>query len=322
MGAGTVEVRHFELMRALAEHGSLSAVARLLGYSQPAISQQVRLLETQLGTPLVVRGQKGVVLTEAGRVLLRHSASVLDTVSLAQAEVAAVAGLRTGRVRIAAFPSSAPIVANAMGHMTRAYPGVTFTLSEAEPPRAIELLESGACDIAVVFRYSMEEPLPHDEDLLVTSLLRSEVRVALPADHPLAAASTISLQDLRSLRWIAGCQDCRGHLVHACERAGFAPDIAFETDDYVALQRLAALGLGVALLPDLALAAVQVDDLCIRSLSETTFQQVAAITTSGLARVPGVHQTLQAMIGAAKNLDGTAIQEHALPQVTAREWPP
>lgn len=304
MGANPIEVRHFELMRALDEHGSLSAVARMLGYSQPAISQQVRLLEGQLGTPLVIRSQKGVGLTEAGKVLLRHSAIVLDTVSLAEAEVAAVAGLRTGRVRIAAFPSSAPIVAQAMGHMTERFPGVTFTLSEAEPPRALELLASGACDIAVVFRYSTEQPLVEGDELILTPLLRSEVRAALPASHPLAAKSSVSLADLRELRWIAGCEDCRGHLLSACHRAGFVPDIAFETDDYVALQRLAALGLGVALLPDLALDAVHIDALHTMPLAEPTYQHVSAVTTPGLNRVPGVRQTLQAMTSAAQSLGG------------------
>lgn len=296
-----MEVRQFELVRALAEHGSLSAVARVLGYSQPAISQQVRLLETQLGTPLVIRGQRGVELTEAGKVLLRHSGSILDTVSLAQAEVAAVAGLRTGRVRIAAFPSSTPIVADAMAQMTKRYPGVTFTLSEAEPPRALELLESGQCDIAVTFRYSTESAID-PEGFSIVPLFRSEVRVALPGDHPNAEDETVSLAELWDSRWIAGCQDCRGHLVSACTAAGFTPDIAFETDDYVALQSLAALGLGVALLPDLALSAVHVGDLRIRSLTQPTYQYVSAVSTPGLSRVPGVSQTLTALKRAAASL--------------------
>lgn len=231
------------------------------------------------------------------------------------------AGLRTGRVRIAAFPSSAPIVADAMAHMTRAYPGVTFTLSEAEPPRALELLESGACDIAVVFRYSTEDPLTQNDELMVTPLLRSEVRIALPEDHALARAPEVSLRDLRDLRWIAGCEECRGHLLNACERVGFVPDIAFETDDYVALQRLAALGLGVALLPDLALAAVQIDNLCVRSLSDTTFQHVAAVTTPGLIRVPGVQQTLRAMTSSALRLaKSSAAAVVARPAPPGEEW--
>lgn len=296
-----MEVRQFELVRALAEHGSLSAVARVLGYSQPAISQQVKLLEAQLGTPLVIRGQRGVELSAAGKVLLRHSTNVLDTVSLAKAEVAAVAGLRTGRVRIAAFPSSTPIVANAMAEMTKRYPGVTFTLSEAEPPKALALLESGQCDIAVAFRYSAEEPIDL-EGLSIFPLLRSEVRVALPRDHPHAKDETVRLSELWDSRWIAGCPDCRVHLVNACKAVGFSPDIAFETDDYVALQSLAALDLGVALLSDLALSVVHVKDLQIKSLTEPSYQYVSAVSTPGLARVPGVSQTLEALQRAATQL--------------------
>src|SRR5690606_24737191 len=104
MGARMIETRHLLLIRALVEHGSLSGAARALGYSQPAVSQQVQLLEARLRTPLVIRERRGVTLTEAGEVLLRHSAEVLDTLSLAEAEIAAVAGLRAGRVRVAAFP--------------------------------------------------------------------------------------------------------------------------------------------------------------------------------------------------------------------------
>lgn len=306
MTVGVTEVKHFELIRALAEHGSLSGVARALGYSQPAISQQVRLLENHLGTSVVVRGRRGVELTEAGKVLLRHSGSILDTVSLAEAEVAAVAGLRTGKVRIAAFPSATPIVAAAMAEMTRKYPGVTFTLTEAEPPRAFELVESGRCDIAVVFSYSTQETRIAAKFHRVP-LLASQVRLALPAGHPKAQAERVNLKDLWDQRWIAGCPDCRGHLVQACSDAGFSPDIAFETDDYVALQNLAALGLGVALIPDLALAAVKVEGLQVKRLTPATTQHVSVVSTPGLARLPGVSQTIAAMQQAATKLE-TAMQ--------------
>lgn len=290
-----VDVRQLELVRALAEHGSLSAAARDLGFSQPALSQQVRTLEDQLRTPVVIRGSRGVELTEAGKVLLRHSAVVLDTISLARAEVEAVTGLRQGHVRVAAFPSAAStLVATAMATMTKKHPGVTFTLVEAEPPKALELLEAGDCDIAVVFRYSNDAPRAEDA-FHWRPLLESEVNVALPEQHPHADSDEVDLAELWDSRWIAGCPDCRGHLTTACQDAGFSPDIAFETDDFVALQNLAARGLGVALVPQLVLSAVRVDGLKFKELVAPTRQEISAVSTPGLAAVPGVRETLRAL---------------------------
>jgi molybdate transport repressor ModE-like protein len=306
MGVVVIEVRQLQLVRALAEHGSLSGAARALGYSQPAISQQVRLLEDQLATPIVIRERRGVQLTEAGHVLLRHSSAVLHTLALAEEEVSAVAGLRAGRVRVAAFPSAAAtLVAATMADMTSEHPGVTFTLTEAEPPEALELLERGQCDIAVVFRYSTDDT-PSNDTLLWAPLLDEGVQVALPANHPAVSAAEVSLEDLWDSRWIAGCPDCRGHLTQACKDAGFVPDIAFETDDYVALQNLAVRGLGVALLPDLVLAAVQVGGLHIKPLTQTLARSISAVSTPGLSKVPGVRHTLKAMQRAAHEISGPA----------------
>ncbi|XBH21564.1 LysR substrate-binding domain-containing protein [Jonesiaceae bacterium BS-20] len=297
-----IDLRQLEIIRALDQFGSLSAVARHLGYSQPAISQQVQTLEARLKTPVVIRGRRGVELTEAGQVILRHSTAILDTLALAQEEVSAVAGLRSGLVRIVAFPSaSATIVAATMADMTRLHPGVSFTLTEAEPPKALELLESGQCDIAVVFRYGTDEILP-SESFESFHLLDAEMRVAVPVSHPKANADFVALDDLWDSRWIAGCPDCSGHLVTACLQSGFTPDIAFETDDYVTLQTLAAHGLGVALLSDLALAAVSVKGLLVKALTKSDTQRVCALTTPGLSRVPAVQQTLKIMRQAASSL--------------------
>lgn len=303
-----IEVKQLLLIRTLAEHGSLSAAARALGYSQPAVSQQVRLLEKQLGTALVIRERRGVSLTEAGQVLLRHSSGVLDTLSLAEAEVSAVAGLRAGCVRVAAFPSAAAtVVAATMATMTKIHPGVTFTLTEAEPPDALELLERGKCDIAVVFRYSTDVE-DGDASLYWVPLMEEGIQVALPADHPAVKADEVDLADLWDSRWIAGCPRCRGHLAHACETAGFVPDIAFETDDHVALQNLAARGLGVALVPDLMRSAVRVEGLHIRPLVPASTRRVSAVSTGGLARVPGVRQTLKTMQAAATAIASTLVE--------------
>lgn len=294
-----IDTKHLELVRALAEHGSLTGAAEALNFSQPAISQQVRSLEARLKTEIIVRERRGVVLTEAGEILLRHSSSVLDTLMLAEAELAAAAGRRASNIRVTAFPSAAAtIVATAMANMTQHNPDASFTLIEAEPPEALELLERGECDIAVVFRYSTDASEANDA-LKWIPLLEEGVHVAIPGNHPSINEAEIDLRTLRNSPWIAGCPDCRGHLTQACKEAGFVPEIAFETHDYVALQNLAARGLGVALLPDLVLDAVQVDGLHVRPLEKPTTRTVSAVSTHGLARLPGVHKTLEYLEEAA-----------------------
>lgn len=306
-----IETKHLELVRALAENGSLSAAARALNFSQPAISQQVRALEARLKTEIIERGRRGVELTEAGQILLRHGSSVLDTLMLAEAELAAAAGRRASNIRVTAFPSAAAtIVAAAMAQMTRENANTTFTLIEAEPPEALELLERGECDIAVVFRYSTDERKTN-EALSWIPLLEEGVHVAIPGNHPAALESEIDLMTLKNAPWIAGCPDCRGHLTQACKEAGFTPEIAFETHDYVALQNLAARGLGVALLPDLVLDAVQVEGLQIRPLKRPTTRSISAVSTHGLSRLPGVQKTLGFLQEAAEAVNASSLSRGA-----------
>ncbi|MCU1406796.1 MAG: hypothetical protein JWQ43_3099 [Glaciihabitans sp.] len=297
-----IEIKHLLLLQALNSHGSMSAAARELGYSQSAVTQQIQLLERQLETPLLVRSRSGVRLTAAGEVLVRHGATVLASMALAEAEVDAVAGLRSGRVRISCFPSAAAtILPRALGTISRAYPGLSFSLTEAEPPKALELLRSGECDIAVIFEYvtagvSDQPHFPVQPDEVTTHLLDETMRVAMAADHVAASERWVTLDELQDSRWIAGCPECRGNLVEACQRHGFAPDVAFETDDYIALLGLASAGLGVALVSDLMLSAARPDpDLVLKELSPASRRIVSAVTTNSLLAVPGVGQSIDAL---------------------------
>lgn len=317
-----IDIRHLELVRALAEHKSLSGAARSLGYSQPAISQQLRLLEARIRTPIAIRGPRGVELTEAGYVLLAHSADVLSRLALAEAEMSAIAGLRAGKVRIAAFPSAAATVVTAtLATMTRRHPGITFTMAQAEPPEAFELLEHGQVDIAVVFRYSTAENEVDESEhssraLEWVPLLEEEIWVAVPGDHPFRGSDRIDLADLKASRWITGCPNCRQHLVQSCDAAGYFPEIAFETDDYVALQNLAAAGLGVAMLPELLLSAVNVEGLHLKRLVPPALRQVSAVVTAGMSTVPAVRETLAALRQASAASAGKLVHRGTEPSGT------
>ena len=132
-----IDAAGLRVMKAIADEGSFTAAATSLGFTQPAISQMVRRLEQRTGTALVERLGRNVRLTEAGEVLARHAVTVLAALDAAEEEVAAIAGLRSGRVRLMAFPSSsASLVPRALALLKKRYPEVSVRFSEGEPPES------------------------------------------------------------------------------------------------------------------------------------------------------------------------------------------
>ena len=297
-----IDAAGLRVMRAIAEEGSFTAAALALGYSQPAISQMVKRLEQRTGTVLVEKVGRSVRLTEAGAVLARHAAPVLAALDAAEEEVAAIAGLRAGRVRLMAFPSSSvTLVPRALAAVRAEYPDLSVQFTEAEPPESLSALRAGEVDLAVAFTYDGSD-LGRGEDLegfAVHPLIDEEVRVALPRDHPLAAKDTVAMTDLTDEDWIAGCARCRGHLLKIAHDAGFSPKVAFETEDYVAVQGFVAAGLGVALIPDLIRAATSNEDVVIRPLDPQSRRRIHVVTTEDLVQVPAVSATLQALVTSA-----------------------
>lgn len=298
-----IDAAGLRVIRAIADEGSFTAAASALGYSQPAISQMVRRLEERLGTPLVERMGRNVRLTEAGEVLSRHATGVLSSISAAEAEVAAIAGLQSGRVRLMAFPSSSStLVPRALSLVKQRFPEVKVSFAEAEPPESLAALRAGECDVAVAFTYDgldLTRDDDHLDDFVTTKLLDDPVRLALPVDHPLAQQETVDLADLSAASWIAGCPRCRGHLLALAHKAHFAPDVAFETEDYVAVLGLVAEGLGVALVPDLILRSAPNARVRVLPIDPPSQRSVYAVTTPDLQRVPAVGATVDALVEAA-----------------------
>ncbi len=294
-----IDAAGLRVMRAIADEGSFTAAALSLGYTQPAVSQMVRRLEQRTGTALVERVGRSVRLTEAGEVLARHAGPVLKALDAAEEEVAAIAGLRAGRVRLMAFPSSsATLVPRALALVKQRYPDIKVTFTEAEPPESLAALRAGECDLAVAFAYEGTDLGRGEEDLDVFSihkLMDDEVRLALPRTHPLAGRSEVELADLAEEPWIAGCPRCRGHLLQMCHDEGFNPNVAFETEDYVAVMGLVSEGLGVALIPDLILRTAHHHDVVTVPIRPASRRHIHIVTTPDLERVPAVQATIEAL---------------------------
>ncbi|MGD9483671.1 LysR family transcriptional regulator [Streptomyces sp. TRM70308] len=295
-----LEARHLRVLRAVAATGSYSAAARELGCTQPAVSQQMRSLEHAVGTPLLFRTGRATRLTEAGEALARHGGAVVAALTAAEEEVAAIAGLRAGRVRLVSFSSaSSTLVPAAVAALRAEHPGTRVSLTEAEPPRSVELLRAGECDVALAFRYpATGEPSEWDE-LAARPLLTDRLVGLVPDGHRFASARSVSITELAEEPWIAGCPRCRRHLEDICEAAGFTPRIDFATDDYPAVVGLVGAGLGVAVLPELAVASVRPKGTRTVPLTPEVRREVAALTLPDLSRVPAVSAALHHLAATA-----------------------
>jgi len=247
------DLNRARILREVGRLGSMTAAARALSYTQPAISHHIARLEAEAGTPLVVRHGRGVRLTEAGRILADQAGEVIALMEEARERVAAIAGLRAGRVRVAMFPTAAAaFLPDALDALRTRAPGVVVSLTEAEPDQALRILREGDADLAVVFTYP-HAPADADAGLRRIPLREDPVRLAVPAGHALARSpGPVTLPALAGETWASGCERCRGHLLRTCAQAGFSPRIAYSTDDHIAVQRLVSRGLAVTALPALA----------------------------------------------------------------------
>lgn len=295
-----IEARHLRVLRAVATTGSFSAAARELGCTQPAVSQQMKALESSVRTPLLIRTGREMRLTQAGEALVRHASGILAGLTAAEEEVAAIAGLRAGRVRLVSFPSgSSTLVPTALAALRAAHPGTRVSLVDAEPPRSVEMLRDGDCDVALAFRYDTAGAESEWNDLIVRPLLVDRLVGLVPDGHRLAEAGRAAIGDLAQEAWIAGCPRCRRQLVEVCESAGFTPRIDFATDDYPAVIGLVGAGLGVAVLPELALESVRPKGARLVTVEPSVHREIVALTLPDLAHVPAVSATLSQLALAA-----------------------
>jgi molybdate transport repressor ModE-like protein len=242
-----LDVRRLLVLRAVARHGSLAAAARSLGYTQPAVSHQLRRLEQETGVRLLARAGRGVRLTDAGRALVARAEAIAAELSAAEAELAAVVRDEVGHLRIAALPSAnAGLVPQALAELRARHPEIAVSLVEAGPGESWSLLRRAECDLAVTFDHPRLPKQPQ-ADVAVVPLLDDSLLVILPAAHPLAGAKQLELDRLSDEPWILSTR-CQAEMQLAFAAAGFTPNVALVTDDYYrAVPRLVAGGLGVGL---------------------------------------------------------------------------
>lgn len=285
-----LDVKRLRVLREVASQGSFSGAAASLSYTQSAVSQQIAALEREAGTKLVERNARGVRLTNAGSVLVEHADAILARLRAAERDLEAIAGLRGGQLRLATFPSAGgSLVPPAVALFRERHPGVELSVVPAEPDEAVAALRAGEVDVAL----SLEAAFAPFADTGIerTPLLDDPMHLAMPAGHPLAAQDDLRIEQLSEEAWIGGtlsmsCPDS-AILLRTCQAAGFEPRIAFSSDDYPAIQGFIAAGVGVALIPDLALVSVR-DDIVVRRLVAAPGRRVIAIALEGHGSAPAV----------------------------------
>jgi DNA-binding transcriptional LysR family regulator len=285
-----LDVARLRVFREVAARGSFTAAANALHYSQPAVSHHVARLEEELGVQLLVRQPRGLSVTPAGEQVLRHADAVLDRLDDAERELGNLAAAATATVRLAAFPSAATtLVPETVAALARRYPEITLDVVQADPDESLPALRDGVHDIALTYDYPMmdREPEPQLEYEL---LFEDHLLVAIPAGHPQADEPSADLAALADEPWVTPnpCL-CRDALGASCELRGFKPQVVAQTNDYLAMQGLVALGVGVALIPRLALSAGVRDGVVLRPLEDPPL-----VRTTSIVRRSNGHQPLAA----------------------------
>jgi DNA-binding transcriptional LysR family regulator len=300
------DLNQLRVLHHVAERGSFSAAAEALDYTQSAVSKQIAALERETGAVLIERAVRPVRLTDAGSALLRHAEAAFSHLSAAEQELAAITGLRAGTLRLGTFASAgATLVVPAISAFHAHHPDVKLSLIEADPRESISLVRAGELDLAVIHDYpALSAPL--DEHLEPAHLLEDPFELVLPKDHPLGKKRRLGLAALSGEHWLftritGGVSSTYDRLMRgACAVAGFEPQILFEINDCQTAQGFVAAGMGIAVLPHLALHPLN-PNVTVRKLNDAPSRSVLAIRVAGSAPTPATQTALELLRQAARN---------------------
>ncbi len=277
----------------IARQRSFTRAAERLHMAQPALSQQMKNLESELGTVLFIRGRKETQLTAAGKAFLPRAEALLTQAEAAKAVVSDVAHMRGGRLVIAAIPSvSACLLPDAIRQFSRQHPQVRLQLLEESSERVAEGVESGRADLGFL-------QLPASKAVFEAKTLLDEPFVALASrSRALAGKKELTLRQLAHESFIFYKGRARDTAVEACRKAGFEPLVVCESGELETIRAFVAAGLGVALLPRLASGHLPKSIQAITLRDPHMRRQIAAVWKKGSTLSPAAHALLE-MISSA-----------------------
>jgi DNA-binding transcriptional LysR family regulator len=280
-----LDLKLLTTFREVAVRGSFSDAAAALDFTQPAVSQHISRLESTLGVRVLERSARGVSLTPAGEVLVRHASALLDAARRAEEAVRDAGGVGRAQVRVAAFPSAAAgLLPGATRELRARRPDAELNLHVLEVEPALDALLAGRVDVATIVQSALSPSKPR-AGVEYLPICDDEMRVAVAADHPLATRASVALEELREepflITEVAGTCADSNVVLHAFRDAGFEPNVRFESDDYQALQGMAASGIGVALIPTVALTSSRSDVVVLPLRGRAPSRQILAAVRAG-----------------------------------------
>ncbi|WP_052866921.1 MULTISPECIES: LysR family transcriptional regulator [Streptomyces] len=298
------DIKKLRILRTLGELGTVTATAEALHMTPSAVSQQLTGLAKQLGVTLLQAHGRRVRLTDAAHLVLRHADAVFAQLERADAELLGYLQGEVGEVQVGAFSTAIPaLVVPAVERLRRTHPGLVVRVREAEAAEAYELLSEGSVDLALSL--AAHAPTPRDPKYARLSLLADPLDVALPAGHPLAAEPGLRLADLAGEPWIFGRSGPWSEITTTvCENAGFVPEQAHAAADWAAILSMVAAGMGVALVPRMAMRPERGGaGVAVRVLhADQPRRHVVAAVRRGAEDAPGMSRALTALRQVAAEL--------------------
>jgi DNA-binding transcriptional LysR family regulator len=285
-----LDVHRLRLLRELSRHGTIAETARMSSLTPSAVSQQLSALEREVGTPLFFRDGRRLMFTEAARVLVGHAERILAELEEARAHVAELTSEVGGTLRLGAFPTAArALVPSALVRCKEAHPDLRVRLSEHETEGAIKALKSGRLDAALIYEYNLL-PRVREPGIEIDVLLREPLLAAVPAG---LRSGPVTLSELAEQPWIDAHSDDTLHAMfeRACGLAGFTPRVEYTSNDYTVIFALVGAGLGVALVPRLAVETTGDSRLC--EIADLQLSRTVAVAIrAGSRRSPPVSVVL------------------------------
>ena len=291
-------------LREVAAHGSITAAAEALGYTTSAISQQIAKLEKEAAQPLLERHARGVVLTEAGRAVVRHAERILVELRAADAELVEIRGLRAGVLAIGTFPTAgSSLLPLVVKEFKTRHPGVDLTVLSGRFSRLVDALRRRETELSLLWDYEWNRI--DDPTLTYHHLMNDPTMLLVSEHHRLADRDSISIGELRDEAWVVRADDhpVAQTLEKLCQQGGFTPRTSVFAHDYGEVQAMVAVELGVAIAPRLAVLNPRPD---VRSIKLATRPPQRRILIAHLAErrlSPAAHEAIAVSAAAARQLE-------------------
>ncbi|MGW4597687.1 LysR substrate-binding domain-containing protein [Streptomyces sp. NPDC004457] len=293
------DLHRLRLLRELKHRGTLAAVAAALSYAPSSVSQQLSLLESEVGVPLLEPVGRRVRLTEQAEILVAHTEAVLERLERAEADIAASLSDLTGTLRIASFQTAAlALVPTALGLLRERHPHLRVHVTHMEPEKALPALHARDFDLVLAEEYP-GNPNPRPAELEQEDLLDDPLHLALPTPAGTADGKgpTAALRSLADHPWVMEPEGtaARHWAVTLCRNAGFEPDVRFETTDLLLHLRLVEQGHAAALLPGLV-GTGQSPTVTLRPLPRgQRVRRILTVVRRGRGRHPAVRACRKAL---------------------------